>query len=202
MALTFDDGPNDPHTLKLIETLSREGVKATFFLIGRYVEQRPDIVRDLVAEGHVVANHTYSHPNLIFCSESQVREELGRCERALTDAVGDKHAPLFRPPFGGRRPATLRAVRSAGFTPIMWNVTGYDWKARSADDIETKVIRQVRGGDVILLHDGSHVKFGANRSFTVEATERLIRRYREEGYAFRTVPEMMSAPAQTATASV
>src|SRR4051812_23374274 len=98
MALTFDDGPNDPYTLQLLEVLSRYNVKATFFLIGKYIDQRPDIVRELVASGHVIANHTYTHPNLIFQSQSQFRDELSRCERALDNAVGQNHAPLFRPP--------------------------------------------------------------------------------------------------------
>ena len=192
MALTFDDGPNDPYTLQLIEVLSRYNVKATFFLIGKYVDLRPDIVRDLIAAGHVVANHTYTHPNLIFKSQSQFRDELSRCERALDDAVGLNHAPLFRPPFGGRRPAVFRTLQRTGLKPIMWSVTGYDWNAKSADAIENKVTRQVRGGDVILLHDGSHLAFGTDRSHTVKATEDLIARYQGEGYQFRTIPEMMA----------
>ena len=74
----------------------------------------------------------------------------------------------------------------------MWNVTGYDWDAQSADDIERKVVRRVRGGDVILLHDGGHKEFGADRSRTVEASDRLISRYKSEGYEFVTVSEMMA----------
>lgn len=191
LALTFDDGPNDPYTLQLLEVLSKCNVKATFFMIGKYVDQRPDIVRDVVAAGHEVGNHTYTHPNLIFRSQAQFREELGRCERALHNAVGDKHAPLFRPPFGARRPAVLRTVRKAGMEPVMWSVTGYDWSAKSSEEIERKVTKQVRGGDVVLLHDGGHLAFGTDRSHTVRATARLIERYQGEGWAMRTVREMM-----------
>jgi peptidoglycan-N-acetylglucosamine deacetylase len=191
IALTFDDGPNDPYTLQLLELLSQNNVKATFFLIGKYVDQRPDIVREIVAAGHIVANHTYTHPNLIFQSQAQFRDELSRCERALDDAVGENHAPLFRPPFGGRRPAVFRTLKKFGLAPVLWNVTAYDWKAKSAEEIERNVTRQVRGGDVILLHDGSHLAFGTNRSFTLQATASLIKRYQGKGYAFRTIPEMM-----------
>jgi peptidoglycan/xylan/chitin deacetylase (PgdA/CDA1 family) len=196
LALTFDDGPNDPFTLKLLDVLAKHSVKATFFMIGKYVDQRPDIVRDVVAAGHVVANHTYTHPNLIFQSQSQFHDELARCERALGSAVGENHAPLFRPPFGGRRPAVFRTLKRSGMKPILWSVTGWDWSARSAEQIERKVTEQIRGGDVILLHDGGHLQFGTDRSFTVKATDRLIARYRGEGYIFSTIPEMIESGAK------
>ena len=190
LALTYDDGPNDPHTLRLLEVLSRHGVCATFFLIGRYVTMRPDIVRELVNLGHVVGNHTFSHPNLIFASARRTRMELERCQQALADAVGNP-ASLFRPPFGGRRPGTFRVARQLGLEPVMWRVTGRDWKEKAEDYIEQKVYQQVRGGDVILLHDGAPDAFGADRSQTVLATDRLIARYKSEGYEFVTVAQMM-----------
>jgi peptidoglycan/xylan/chitin deacetylase (PgdA/CDA1 family) len=190
LALTYDDGPNDPHTLRLLEVLARHNVKATFFLIGRYVKQRPDLARELVQTGHAVGNHTFSHPNLIFDSASQTRMQLRECEQALSDAVGG-HSRLFRPPFGGRRPSTLRIARALGLEPVMWNVAGRDWKGKPAEYVERRVGRQVQGGDVILLHDGDHAAFGADRSQTVIATDRLISRYKSEGFEFVTVPEMM-----------
>jgi len=189
IVLTFDDGPNDPHTLRLLEVLARHGVQATFFLIGRYVQQRPDIAREIVRASHVVGNHTFTHPLLIFKSETEIRQELIQCRCALQDAVG-QHSNLFRPPFGGRRPAVLRVARELGLAPVMWNVTGYDWNAPPAEAIERKVAKQIRGGDVILLHDGGHKQMGADRSNTVTATDHLIARYKSEGYDFLTVPQM------------
>ena len=193
LALTFDDGPNDPHTLRLLEVLAKHDVRATFFLIGRYVEARPDIVRDLAAAGHVIGNHTYTHPNLIFASALQTRTQIEECERALSQAVGG-HSRLFRPPFGGRLPATLRVARSLQLQPVMWSVTGWDWNAPSAEYIEQRVSKQIRGGDVILLHDGDHNCMGADRSQTALETDRLIARYKGEGYELVTVPEMMEEP--------
>ena len=193
MALSYDDGPNDPHTFRLLEVLARHNVKATFFMIGQYVARRPDIVQAVVREGHVVGNHTYTHPNIIFKSQAQLRDEITRCEQALTAAVGDQHAPIFRPPFGGRTPGALRTVRELGLTPIMWSITSFDWSAKTSDAIFDKVTREIRGGDVILLHDGGHLQFGADRSRTVIATERLLERYLGEGYAFPTIPQMMSS---------
>ena len=161
VALTYDDGPNDPHTLKLLEVLAKHSVRATFFMIGRYVQQRPDIARAVAQAGHVIGNHTFTHPLLIFESAAQTRSQLVDCRQALDDTV-------------------------------MWNVTGYDWNAPPAAMIAKKVARQMRGGDVILLHDGGHRAMGADREQTVIATENLIQRYKAEGYEFVTVGEMLA----------
>jgi peptidoglycan/xylan/chitin deacetylase (PgdA/CDA1 family) len=195
LALTYDDGPNDPHTLKLLEVLARHNVHATFFVIGRYVRQRPDLVREIANAGHVVGNHTYTHPLLIFQSEAEIRKQLSDCRAAIHDAIGE-HSNLFRPPFGGRRPAVLRIARELGLESVMWNVTGYDWNAPPAAQIEKKVARQVRGGDAILLHDGGHKHMGADRSQTAAATDHLITRYKNEGYEFVTIREMMKFGSQ------
>jgi peptidoglycan/xylan/chitin deacetylase (PgdA/CDA1 family) len=190
ISLTYDDGPNDPHTLRLLEVLAKHNIRATFFLIGRYVQQRPDIAREVVKAGHVVGNHTFTHPLLTIKSGVEIRQELSACRFALQDAIG-AHSNLFRPPFGGRRPAVLRIARQLGLEPVMWNVTGYDWNAPPSTEIEQKVTKQIRGGDVILLHDGGHKQMGADRSQTVLATDQLIARYKSEGFKFVTIPEMM-----------
>ena len=192
IALTYDDGPNDPHTLKLLDVLAKHNVRATFFMIGRYVQQRPDLARAVAQAGHVIGNHTFTHPLLIFKSEAQTRTELIDCHKALDSAIGE-HSNLFRPPFGGRRPATLRIAQKLGLQTAMWNVTGYDWNTPPATVIEKKIARQMRGGDVILLHDGGHRAWGADRAQTVTATDNLIRRYKDEGYEFATVPQILAA---------
>jgi peptidoglycan-N-acetylglucosamine deacetylase len=195
LALTYDDGPNDPHTLRLLEVLARHNVHATFFVVGRFVRQRPDIVREVVKAGHVIGNHTFTHPLLSLKSAAEIRRELSDCRAAIQDAIGEAFTGnatnLFRPPFGGRRPAVLRIARELGLEPIMWSVTGYDWNAPPAEVIEQKCIKQIRGGDVILLHDGGHREMGADRSQTVIATERLVSRYKAEGYEFVTIPKML-----------
>ena len=113
LALTYDDGPNDPHTLRLMEVLAKHNVRATFFTIGRYAQQKPQIVRDLVKAGHVVGNHTYTHPNLAFQSTTQVGIQLRMCQDILSDVIGGP-PKLFRPPYGGRRPSVLRIAREMG----------------------------------------------------------------------------------------
>jgi len=189
VALTFDDGPNDPYTLKLLDVLSRHQVRATFFLIGRYVRERPDIVREVAERGHAIGNHTFSHPLLILESSKAIGGEITHCRAAIDDAVGE-HSNLFRPPWGGRRPGTFRLVRRLGLEPVMWNIAGNDWKAPSAQFIEHRVGSKIRGGDVILLHDGGHARFGLDRAKTVEAVDRLLTPYKER-FEFVTVPQMM-----------
>jgi len=192
IALTYDDGPNDPHTLRLLDVLARHGVHATFFLIGRYVQQRPEIARAVVAAGHVVGNHTFTHPLLTLKSKAKIRKELSDCRAAMHDAVG-AHSNFFRPPFGGRRPAVLHIARELGLAPVMWSITGHDWDAPPAAAIEQRVTKRIRGGDVVLLHDGGHKAMGADRSQTIIATDHLIARYKTEGYEFATITEMMQA---------
>jgi peptidoglycan/xylan/chitin deacetylase (PgdA/CDA1 family) len=192
LSLTYDDGPNDPHSLRLLEVLAKHSVQATFFLIGRYVHQRPDLVREIVQAGHVVGNHTFTHPLLTLKSEAEIKHELTQCQAALQDAIG-KPANLFRPPFGGRRPAVLRIARALGLQSIMWNVTGYDWNAPPAAVIEHKVTTQIRGGNVILLHDGGHKQMSADRSQTVLATDHLIACHKDKMFEFVTIPQMIAS---------
>jgi len=194
LALTYDDGPNDPYTGHLMEVLDRHGVKATFFLLGRLVEQRSDIARALAEAGHAIGNHSWDHPNLIFTSAVETRRQIERTQGAILDATGITPT-LFRPPFGGRRPASLRIARALGLEPVMWNVSCQDWKPISAEEIARRAERQIRGGDVILLHDGEYHDIGVDRSRSIEATERILARYQGEGYEFVTVPEMMAKAA-------
>ncbi len=192
LALTFDDGPNDPHTFHLLEVLARHNVRGTFFMVGRFVEQRPDIARAVAQAGHTVGNHTATHPNLIFTRQRAVRQEIEACENTFVNN-GVVHASLFRPPHGARTPAVLRTVRSMGLEPVMWSVSGWDWKGHPPEKIADIVQRQVRGGDIILLHDGSHHGIGADRSASVRAADLIIHRCLGEGYQFMTMLEMMHA---------
>ncbi len=181
IALTYDDGPNDPHTLHLLDLLAKHGAKATFFLIGRYVRQRPDIARAIHAAGHAVGNHTDTHPNLIFVTASRLHQELDSCRKALQDAIGESTG-WFRPPFGGRRPNVLRTARALGMEPVMWSITGFDWNAKSSVEIAERVInraesRPARQSEIVLLHDGGHLAFGTDRHFTIEATQTILQRY-------------------------
>lgn len=190
LALTYDDGPNDPWTMKLLEVLAKHQVHATFFMVGRYVKEHPEIARAVSAAGHAVGNHSFSHRNLIFATDAQLRQEVEDTSKAIADATGE--APfLFRPPFGGRRPGTFKVVNEMKMFPVMWRVMCFDWTAKSPEEILKHAHRQIAGGEVILLHDGGHLGMGEDRSHTIRATDELIREYKDRGFVFTTVPEMM-----------
>ncbi len=186
-ALTYDDGPNQAWTPQLIDLLAERGVRATFFLIGKFVRERPELARAIHAAGHLIGNHTVSHPWLAIESPRRVREELAGCNAAMEDAVGER-VRFFRPPHGARRPDVLRAARDLGLTPVQWNAMGFDWRpiaaARIVAHLERGIARnQRRGrGSNLLLHDGGHLAMGADRSQSVEATRMLIERYPAKRY--------------------
>lgn len=189
LALTFDDGPHPRWTPQLLEVLDRHQVKATFFMIGRYAARQPDVTRAVAAAGHAIGNHTFTHPNLIFSTVGQVGVQIEECRQVLEQIVGP-HSALFRPPHGGRLPHVLRTARRLGCVPVMWSVTAYDWRPIDAAAIEQNVTRNLRGGDLILLHDGGHLGT-VDRAASVAATDRILRRCLDQGYQFVTVPEMM-----------
>ncbi|MGA3227405.1 MAG: polysaccharide deacetylase family protein [Acidobacteriaceae bacterium] len=179
VALTFDDGPNDPYTLELLELLARHQVRAIFFLIGDFVRRRPDIARAVRQAGHLVGNHTMSHPSLMWERPARVREELAGCTAAIEDATGEA-VKYFRPPFGARRPDVLRSARELGLTPVMWNITAHDWDATDAEALAARVQRGIqsnqrrRRASSVLLHDGGHRALGTDRSVTLAATRMLL----------------------------
>ena len=184
IALTFDDGPNPAVTPRLLEVLARAEVRGTFFLIGGFVRQCPELVREIFAAGHLVGNHTMTHPWLAWQTERRIREEVSGGSAAIEDVLGER-VRYFRAPHGARRPVVLRVVHEMGMVPVQWNVMGYDWRAIGAEEIADNVDRGVARnrrsgvGSNILLHDGGHLGLGAARMETVRATELLVRKYAE-----------------------
>jgi peptidoglycan/xylan/chitin deacetylase (PgdA/CDA1 family) len=179
VALTFDDGPNDPYTQRLLDLLAHHQVRAIFFLVGNFVRLRPEVARAILQAGHLIGNHTMSHPSLMWERPSRVREELAGCNALLEDVTGQA-VHYFRPPFGARRPDVLRTAVDLGLKPVMWNVTAHDWDATDPVTLAARVQRIVRSNQRqgrasnILLHDGGHRQLGTDRSVTLAATKILL----------------------------
>src|SRR5258708_14449541 len=132
LALTFDDGPNPAITPKLLDLLDRHNAKATFFLIGRYVRECPELVKETVARGHEVGNHTELHPNLLRLNPTKVRWEFLLFHDAIRDAIGTS-PKWFRPPFGMRNPWVVPAARELGYRTVMWTLLPGDWREETAE---------------------------------------------------------------------
>jgi len=183
LALTFDDGPNPAFTPQLLDILASHDVRATFFMLGSRAQTQPALVRQIAAAGHLIGNHSWSHPNLALSSSSRIEDELSRTSEAIEEITG---APVrfFRPPFGARRPAVLRIAKRLGLTPVLWNAMTSDWEDPSADAIVGRLIHTIdkvagRGRAAnIVLHDGGHRSPTANRAPSVSATDKLLTHYK------------------------
>jgi peptidoglycan-N-acetylglucosamine deacetylase len=204
LAITFDDGPNPAITPKLLELLDRYGAKATFFVIGRFVRDCGSLTKEVSDRGHLLANHTETHPNLFWLSPGAVREELRRCQDALRDATGSD-ARFFRPPYGFRNPWVVSVARDLGMQTVLWTLIPGDWRARCGDWLAQRMqpiaqhaqkasLRHT--GDVLCLHDGAHRGLGADRHHTLAALEYWLPRWRDLGLKFVTISEAVTLPAR------
>jgi peptidoglycan/xylan/chitin deacetylase (PgdA/CDA1 family) len=150
--LTFDDGPHPDGTPTILRILGERNIKATFFLIGECVERYPELTRRIVAEGHAVGNHSYSHARLLFRSTHLVRDELEKAARAFVQVAGAT-TQLFRPPFGWFDPRTLRVAREQGYKTVLWSHDSRDFTASPAKKIVTDAAASVKNGAILLFHD-------------------------------------------------
>lgn len=178
VALTFDDGPSDATTPKLLDILYEKDVPATFFMLGKMAQNSPDIVRRAEKEGHTVASHTMHHQNLVRIAANAAKDDIAESKAVFNDILG--HTPtLTRPPYGNIN----NTVRDAIGTPmILWSVDTLDWKSKNVDDILATTKEQVHDGAIILMHD----IYGTS----VDAVPLIIDELRKEGYEFVTVNEL------------
>jgi peptidoglycan/xylan/chitin deacetylase (PgdA/CDA1 family) len=182
IALTFDDGPNPACTPKLLDTLAAHKIKATFFMLGSRAQAQPVLVKRIVDAGHLVGNHSWSHPNLAYTAAAKVRDELERTKDVLEQLSG-KPVLFFRPPFGARRPIVFEIARKLGMTVVLWNAMTNDWSDPSADQIAATLAKNIenlaqRGfATNIVLHDGGHREPEAARGPSVNAAAMLAAKY-------------------------
>ncbi|GAB2735024.1 polysaccharide deacetylase family protein [Kitasatospora kifunensis] len=192
MALTFDDGPSPQYTLQVLDVLYDHGVRATFFVCGDNVGRYPDVVRRIVAEGHVLGNHTWSHPHLDGLSAADVRDQIQRTQDAVT-TVGGRAPVLFRAPYGDFTDTALTVCADLGLRPISWSVDPTDWANPGADTIVERVLAGAATGAIVLNHDGTEggdddpaPGSGGDRSQTVAALTSYLPQLIDAGFTFTT----------------
>jgi peptidoglycan-N-acetylglucosamine deacetylase len=206
VALTFDDGPKSPFTQNLLVELRRLGVKATFFVVGSSVEKEPDLARQIADEGHVLANHSYSHSDFTRLSDDQIRDELRKTQALITQYA--RQTPVwFRPP-GGNTDARVQGVLTeAGLVTVMWTINAEDYTVRNqpfpirnepkdikgqyvtdyAGDVVRRVVTAASPGSIVLMHNGGEA--------TLAALPQIVAGLREQGFGFVTLAELMGGGA-------
>lgn len=189
VALTFDDGPWPGSTTAILKILQQNGVKATFFEIGRQARQMPALSRSLAQAGMEIGNHSETHPlNLGHLSAAGVANEIKQAQYDISRASGQK-PKFFRPPGGNTTAAMYPVLSKLGLRWVQWDVDTDDWKKPSAGNIVSRVLRNVRPGSVVLMHDG-----GGDRSHTVAALPQIIQKLKAMGYTFVTIDALPSVP--------
>jgi peptidoglycan/xylan/chitin deacetylase (PgdA/CDA1 family) len=189
-SLTFDDGPG-PSTAAVLDALAREGVRATFFVLGRQVERYPELVRRIAAEGHEIGNHGFDHGILIFRGESHVADQLSRTASAVRRAVGtDVMRPLFRAPHGYRGPTTARAAARCGYRMAAWSRGVFDSAEPGVTTIAERAVGALTPGAVILLHDADGWAPEKGREQTAAAIPAICRGAREGGITLVPLGEL------------
>ncbi|PKQ33025.1 MAG: hypothetical protein CVT62_03000 [Actinobacteria bacterium HGW-Actinobacteria-2] len=181
VALTFDDGPV-AGTASLLDVLKKKGVHATFFVVGKNAAVNPKIIRRMVAEGHVVGNHTWSHKQLTRLSADQMRTEITKASSAI-EAGGAPAPTLLRPPYGATNATVAQVAASLGMAQILWNVDPLDWKDRNSAKVTQRVLAATRAGSIVLSHD-IHPTTRAAYAGIIDALQ-------AKGYTLVTVPELL-----------
>jgi len=195
VALTFDDGPNEPYTSEILDILDKNNIKATFFCVGKNVELYPETAERIVAEGHVLGNHSYTHDANHAVTEFGARD-MAKAEQAISDTIGVK-PHLYRPPHGKKSPWELEEVKRQGMIEVTWSVSTGELNTHSYEKVAERIVDETHNGEIILLHDGygtEHNSPNSDKSLTVEALPIIIQKLQAEGYTFVTVPQLLDVP--------
>lgn len=183
VALTFDDGGSVWQVRRILDALRDANVKATFFLLGDWAAANPDLVREIAAAGHEIANHSYSHPSLVWLNEEEMKSDIEAAQQILS-GLSKEPVRLFRPPYGAYNSSVLNVVRELGLAAlVMWDVDTWDWTGSAAGTISYRVLTGVSPGSIVLFHlHGAH---------TAEALGEIIPDLKERGFVFTTVSELL-----------
>ena len=186
IALTFDDGPNSKATPRILDILKENDVKATFFVLGKFIEKNKDILKRESEEGHLIGNHTFTHANGKITDIAKINRELVKTDKLITQYTG-KSVNSFRPPFGFENWRFLTEAEFLDDTIVLWSLDVGDWNDhKAAKDIASKVLKLAKNGSIILLHDG-----GASREAVIDSLPVIIKGLKKKGYNFVTIDEMI-----------
>ncbi len=195
VALTFDDGPNEPYTSEILDILNQYNIKATFFVIGKNAEYYPEIVRQIYNSGNVVASHSYSHlGNLSIEDKQDVTGEIDNAQSTIYQIIG-KYPHLFRPPHGYKGPILLGELKKKQLAVVEWSDMTNDWKQPGVKKIVQNIVKHAKPGGIIVLHDGDKTNHNSSRMQEIEALPQIIDKLEAEGYKFITIPELLNVPA-------
>lgn len=195
VALTFDDGPHPVFTPQLLDILYKYHVPATFFMIGSSIRKYPDIVKQVIAQGHSIGNHTYTHPlNMAVYSKGQIVKEINNCEAMIKQFSGGRTF-IFRPPRGRFNQKVVEIVQAKKYQMVLWSACGYKGRVDTPKLMAERVIGKIHPGAIILLHDGTF----ASRWKDIRATPIIIEALLKKGYRFVTVPQLLELSQKSAT---
>lgn len=184
VALTFDDGPDEVVTPKVLDILKRFKIKATFFFLGKRIEEFPGVVRRAHREGHLVMNHSWSHPRLSEVTNDQFVDEIKKTEASLNHLIGPRNL-FMRPPYGDMNKPIFKRLKSLGYKIIMWSLDTADWRAKNSDEISDKVLKEIHPGAIVLMHSQG------DKMLTADSLPSMIKGLRAKGYRFVTMNEML-----------
>lgn len=184
--LTFDNGYEQGHTADILDVLNKESVPATFFVTGHYVEEEPELVKRMVADGHIIGNHSYHHPDFTVISKHSIQEELKSLEKAVAEISDQKELQYLRPPRGTFNEETLKWTNGLGYTHVFWSLAFKDW----ITDVQKgwqyaydQIMDQIHPGAIILLHTVS--------ADNAEALPKVITDLKEQGYVFKSLDDLL-----------
>jgi peptidoglycan/xylan/chitin deacetylase (PgdA/CDA1 family)/GT2 family glycosyltransferase len=194
IALTFDDGPNEPYTSHVLSILEQYRIKATFFIIGQNARRYPETCRRIVTAGNAIGNHSYYHQKSLCLRRGKaVARDIELASQAIYECTG-LQPKLFRPPHGFRTPWLMRTVRNLGYTVVTWDNMTSDWDAeKSGGEIVQAIIQRAKPGGVIVLHDGRDTRLRYDRSHMLQALPFVIEALIERGFDFVTIPELLES---------
>lgn len=186
IALTFDDGPENDWTPKILAILKEKDIKATFFVIGRQAQVYPDMLKKIDEEGHIIGNHTFDHADLTKLDAPSVTKEIVECALAINRIIG-KTPTLVLPPFGFHNEIADTAIYSRNNKIILWSLDTDDWQGPDAATVKERIVPKMKNGYIVLQHNGVNPHLGGS----VEALPIMIEELKKQGYAFVTIPELL-----------